>query len=50
MKELNHFVQRKGFIASVKGYLFFTRAPRQSRGAGGGRNPVNPKLFLKSLY
>ena len=37
MKKLNHLVLRKGLFASVKGYLFFIRAPSQSRGAGGGR-------------
>ena len=38
MKELNHFLLRKGLFASVKGYLFFKMAPSQSRGAGGGPN------------
>ena len=50
MKELNHFVPGKGPFASVKGHIFFTKkALRQSRGAGGGRNLLNRKLFLNSL-
>ena len=50
MRELNHFVLGKGPFASVKGHIFFTKkALRQSRGAGGGRNLLNRKLFLNSL-
>ena len=50
MEELNHFVLGKGPFASVKGHIFFTkRTLRQSRGAGGGRNLLNRKLFLNSL-
>ena len=50
MKELNHFVLRKGLFAPVKGQLFFTKGQSDNP---EGQMEVEPPLirncFLKSL-